>query len=79
VIATPFTERYGTILLVSILVLAALLRLIALSNWGDSLYADFLLWDERIYETCTTPVFVIPVKTGIQEVLYNTGYRPSPV
>ena len=46
-----FTERYGTILLVSILILAAILRFIALSNWGDSLYADFLLWDERIYDT----------------------------
>jgi hypothetical protein len=25
------------------------------------------------------PLFVIPVKTGIQEVIDNTGYRPSPV
>jgi hypothetical protein len=32
-----------------------------------------------VEELCTTPVFVIPVKTGIQEVLDNTGYRPSPV
>ena len=45
-----FTERHGAILLVSILLLAAILRLIALWNWGDSLYADFLLWDERIYD-----------------------------
>lgn len=43
-------ERRAAILLVLILLLAALLRLIALSNWGDSLYADFLLWDERIYD-----------------------------
>jgi 4-amino-4-deoxy-L-arabinose transferase-like glycosyltransferase len=45
-----FTERYSAIFLVSILLLAAILRIIALSNWGDSLYADFLLWDERIYD-----------------------------
>jgi hypothetical protein len=43
-----FTERYSAILLVSILLLAAILRLIARSNWGDSPYSDFLLWDERI-------------------------------
>jgi hypothetical protein len=30
-------------------------------------------------DLCTTPLFVIPVKTGIQEVLDNTGYRLSPV
>jgi hypothetical protein len=30
-------------------------------------------------DLCTTPVFVIPVKTGIQKVLDNTGYRPAPV
>ena len=40
----------GVILLTSILLLAALLRLIALWNWGGSLYSDFLLWDERIYD-----------------------------
>jgi 4-amino-4-deoxy-L-arabinose transferase-like glycosyltransferase len=43
-------ERRAAIFLVLILLFAALLRLIALSNWGDSLYADFLLWDERIYD-----------------------------
>ena len=47
---TLSTERRAAILLVLILLLAALLRLIALANWGDSLYADFLLWDERIYD-----------------------------
>jgi hypothetical protein len=39
-----FTERYGAILLASIL-------LLALWDWESSLYADFLLRDERIYGT----------------------------
>jgi hypothetical protein len=30
-------------------------------------------------ELCITPLFVIPVKTGIQKVVDNTEYRPSPV
>ena len=34
-------------LLISILLLASILRLIAPRNWGNSLYADFLLWDEQ--------------------------------
>lgn len=44
------TERFGTLLLVSILLLAALLRLIALSSWRGSVYAEFLLWDEQVYD-----------------------------
>jgi len=44
-----FSDRYPYQLLSSILFLALALRLMALLSLKESLYFDFLLWDERVY------------------------------
>ena len=48
----------------------------AVKNNPDKFPHDYMF---EIRDLCTTPLFVIPVNTGIQEVVDNTGYRPSPV
>ncbi len=42
-------ERYSSLLLWIILSLALLLRILALLSLKDSVYFDYLLWDERLY------------------------------
>jgi 4-amino-4-deoxy-L-arabinose transferase-like glycosyltransferase len=44
-----FIDRYGLLCLVSVLLLALLVRVIAMIDLSGSIYFDFLLWDERIY------------------------------
>jgi 4-amino-4-deoxy-L-arabinose transferase-like glycosyltransferase len=47
--ASPSVDRHAPIWLAAILVLALILRLIALTSLMGTVYADFLLWDERVY------------------------------
>jgi 4-amino-4-deoxy-L-arabinose transferase-like glycosyltransferase len=44
-----FTDRYSHVLVAAILLLALIVRIAALIDLSGSIYADFLLWDERIY------------------------------
>jgi len=39
-------------------------------------YFDFAARDNH-REFCTTPLFVMPAKAGIQEAIDNTGFPPS--
>ncbi|NVL90015.1 MAG: tetratricopeptide repeat protein [Desulfobacterales bacterium] len=45
------SDRYSYLLLSAILFLALILRITALLDLSNSLYFDFLLWDERVYHT----------------------------
>jgi len=42
-------ERYQTVFFWAVLLLALVVRIAALLNFKDSLYADFLIWDENVY------------------------------
>jgi len=46
-----FSDRYFYLLLSAILFLALVLRIAALLDLSNSVYFDFLLWDERVYHT----------------------------
>ena len=46
-----WADRYAIPLLTSILLLSLLVRIAALLSLSDSVYYDFLLWDERVYHT----------------------------
>lgn len=46
-----FLERYSAIFLAAILLLALIIRLLALQSFNSSIYSDFLIWDERTYHT----------------------------
>jgi 4-amino-4-deoxy-L-arabinose transferase-like glycosyltransferase len=46
-----FVEGNVSFLLPAILLGALLVRILAFSNFSHSLYGDFLLWDERVYQT----------------------------
>jgi len=48
---TLICERYPSLLLWIILCLALLLRILALLSLKDSIYFDYLLWDEKLYHT----------------------------
>ena len=43
-------ERHSALWLCLVLLLALILRIIALLNFSQSIYSDFLLWDERLYQ-----------------------------
>lgn len=45
----PFPDRYPHVILLAILSLALILRILALLSLKESIYFDFLLWDERVY------------------------------
>lgn len=45
------SDRYSYFLLSAILFLALILRVAALLDLSNSVYFDFLLWDERVYHT----------------------------
>jgi len=42
-------ERYHTVFFLAVLLLALVIRIVALLNFKNSLYADFLIWDENVY------------------------------
>jgi len=42
-------ERYHTVFFWAVLLLALVIRIVALLNFKASLYADFLIWDENVY------------------------------
>jgi len=42
-------ERHHTVFFWAVLLLALVLRFAALLNFNDSLYGDFLVWDENVY------------------------------
>jgi len=44
-----FTDRHGLLCLVGVLLLALLVRVIAMADLSGSIYFDYLLWDERVY------------------------------
>ncbi len=44
-----FPCRHGSLCLVGVLLLALLIRVIAMADLSGSVYFDFLLWDERVY------------------------------
>ncbi len=44
-----FSDEYSRLLVPAILILALVLRIIALFNLRDSVYYDYLLFDERVY------------------------------
>jgi len=44
-----FLDRYFHVILIGILLLALILRVLALLSLKGSIYFDFLLWDERLY------------------------------
>jgi len=44
-----FLDRYFHVILIGILLLALILRVMALLSLKGSIYFDFLLWDERLY------------------------------
>jgi 4-amino-4-deoxy-L-arabinose transferase-like glycosyltransferase len=46
----PFLEANIRFLLPAILLVALLIRLFALSDFSHSIYGDFLIWDERVYQ-----------------------------
>jgi 4-amino-4-deoxy-L-arabinose transferase-like glycosyltransferase len=50
------SERYVYLVMGCILLLALILRLIALLYMKKSIYFDFLLWDERVYHTWATKI-----------------------
>lgn len=50
------SEKYHNILLSSILFLALFIRVAALLNLSESIYFDYLLWDERIYHAWATKI-----------------------
>ncbi len=49
-------ERYSLLLVSGILTLALLLRAFALFSLKNSIYFDFLLWDERVYHAWATKI-----------------------
>jgi 4-amino-4-deoxy-L-arabinose transferase-like glycosyltransferase len=53
---TQLSEKYHNILLSSILFLALFIRVAALLNLRESIYFDYLLWDERIYHAWATKI-----------------------
>ncbi len=53
---TVFSDRYFYLLLSAILFLALILRIAALMNLKESIYFDFLLWDERVYHIWATKI-----------------------
>lgn len=50
------SDRYSYFLLSAILFLALILRIAALLDLKESIYFDFLLWDERLYHTWATRI-----------------------
>lgn len=51
-----FSERYGSLVLPAVLFLALVLRVLALLSLRESIYFDFLLWDERYYHVWATRI-----------------------
>jgi 4-amino-4-deoxy-L-arabinose transferase-like glycosyltransferase len=49
-------EKYHNLLLSTILFLALFIRVAALLNLRESIYSDYLLWDERIYHAWATKI-----------------------
>ncbi len=47
--APPAEERHAGMLALAIVILALVMRMAALADMRKSIYADFLLWDERVY------------------------------
>ncbi len=54
--ATLWTDRHAVPLLAAILLLGLLVRIAALLGWSNSIYSDYLLWDEKIYHTWATKI-----------------------
>jgi 4-amino-4-deoxy-L-arabinose transferase-like glycosyltransferase len=50
------SERYSLVLVSGIFTLALLLRAFALFSLKNSIYFDFLLWDERVYHAWATKI-----------------------
>ncbi|MFC1867047.1 glycosyltransferase family 39 protein [Thermodesulfobacteriota bacterium] len=67
-----FFDRYPGRLLSAILFLALILRVMALLSLKESVYFDFLLWDERVYHN-----WAIKIANGIP-VLSSYGFAPLP-
>jgi hypothetical protein len=49
-------DRYASQALAAILLLGLLVRMVALLNLSNSVYHNFLLWDERLYHTWVTAI-----------------------
>lgn len=68
----PFPDRYPHVILLAILSLALILRILALLSLKESIYFDFLLWDERVYHE-----WALKIANGTP-VLSTYGFAPVP-
>lgn len=73
---TYITDKYPYQILSAILLLALILRVLALLNLKESIYFDFLLWDERVYHTLALKILngthsSLSVYTCIMALIYK--------
>ena len=67
------SDRYSYLLVSAILFLALILRIAALLNLKESIYFDFLLWDERVYHT-----WAVKIANGIFKSSSVYEFAPLP-
>jgi len=71
-LTSPFLDRYPHLILIAILSLALILRILALLSLKESIYFDYLLWDERVYHE-----WALKIANGTP-VLSTYGFAPVP-
>lgn len=67
------TDRHSYPILGCVLIIALVLRILALLSLKDSIYFDFLLWDERVYH-----VWAMKIARGIHQSTSVYEFSPLP-